>query len=124
MAGLAVLAGLLLVANSVNLTMLERRFEIGVFKSIGYSQRQVLFTQVLEYGLMSLVVSIFAWFFIWAQVMIAKFALGDLSTLLVVKPQTGAAIVFLTVCLTAMVVVASCWNSTKISPVLTFNDRE
>jgi putative ABC transport system permease protein len=124
MAGLAVLAGLLLVANSVNLTMLERRYEIGVYKSLGYSQGQILFTQVLEYSLMSLVVSFFGLGSIWVLVILAKLAAGPLGSLLVLQPLTVVAILLFTVKLTAIVVIASCWNPTRVSPVLTFNDRE
>jgi putative ABC transport system permease protein len=124
MAGLAVLAGLLLVANSVNLTMIERRYDIGVYKSLGYSQGQVLFTQVLEYGLMSFVVSLLGLGSIWILVIFAKMAAGPLGSYIVLKPLTAVVILMFTVGLTAIVVVASCWNPSRISPVLTFNDRE
>jgi Predicted ABC-type transport system involved in lysophospholipase L1 biosynthesis, permease component len=124
MSGLAVLAGLLLVANSVNLTMLERRYEIGVFKSLGYSRGQVLFTQVLEYSLMSVVVAGVGLLFIWVLLMVAKLLAGSMGSMLTLQPITAAAVLLLTVGLTAGVTITSCWNPTKVSPILTFNDRE
>ena len=51
MSGLALLAGVLLVANSVSLAMLDRRYEIGVLKAIGYSRRPDAVTLGLEYGM-------------------------------------------------------------------------
>lgn len=37
MAGLALLAGILLVANSVSQAMFDRQHEIGVLETVGYS---------------------------------------------------------------------------------------
>lgn len=50
-AGLALLAGAVLIANAVGLSMVERRQELGVLKALGYSSRQVLTTVVLENAL-------------------------------------------------------------------------
>jgi len=52
-AGLAILAGLLLVANSVSLAMLDRRYEIGILRVVGYTPGQILSVFALEYGLAS-----------------------------------------------------------------------
>jgi putative ABC transport system permease protein len=57
MASLALLAGVLLVANSVSLAMLDRRYEIGVLKAVGYSRGQILFSLVIEYTLLAVVAS-------------------------------------------------------------------
>jgi predicted lysophospholipase L1 biosynthesis ABC-type transport system permease subunit len=47
-AALALLAGLLMIANSVALAMLERRREIGVLKALGYTSRSVLGSVLVE----------------------------------------------------------------------------
>ena len=54
MAGLALLAGALLMANSVSLAMLDRRYEIGVLKAMGYARRHILLTLVVEYAMIAL----------------------------------------------------------------------
>ena len=41
-ASLAMLAGLIIIANAVALAMLERRRELGILKSVGYTSRSVL----------------------------------------------------------------------------------
>ncbi len=58
-AGLALLAGAVLIANAVGLSMVERRRELGVLKAIGYSSRQVLLTVVLENAMLGFLASAF-----------------------------------------------------------------
>jgi putative ABC transport system permease protein len=54
-AGLALVAGGVLIANSVGLAMLERRREMGIFKAIGYSSARILAGIGVEYALLGLV---------------------------------------------------------------------
>ncbi len=51
---LALLAGLIMIANSVALAMLERRREIGVLKALGYTSRTVLGTVLVENAALAL----------------------------------------------------------------------
>ena len=57
-AGLALMAGGVLIANSVSLAMLDRRREMGIFKAIGYSSARILAGIGAEYGLLGLVAGI------------------------------------------------------------------
>ncbi|HEU5347137.1 MAG TPA: FtsX-like permease family protein [Ktedonobacterales bacterium] len=54
-ASLAMLAGLILVANTVALAMLERRRELGILKAIGHTSRGILGMVLAEYGILALV---------------------------------------------------------------------
>ncbi|GCE13132.1 ABC transporter permease [Tengunoibacter tsumagoiensis] len=47
-ASLSLLAGVIIIANAVALAMLERRRELGILKSVGYTSRNVLGEVVLE----------------------------------------------------------------------------
>ena len=49
-AGLAFVAGAVLIANTAGLTVVERRREIGVFKAVGYTSGHVLRVMLSEYG--------------------------------------------------------------------------
>lgn len=49
-ASLALLAGVIIIANAVALAMLERRREIGILKAIGYTSRRVLGITLIENG--------------------------------------------------------------------------
>lgn len=50
-ASLAMVAGLIIIANAVGLAMLERRREIGILKSVGYTSGNVLSGVLVENGL-------------------------------------------------------------------------
>jgi putative ABC transport system permease protein len=54
-AGLSLLAGVVLIANAVSLAMVERRRELGVLMAIGYTGRRVLRTIMLENGALGLI---------------------------------------------------------------------
>lgn len=124
MAGLSILAGLLLVANSVSLAMLDRRFEIGVLKSIGYSRWQVLASQVVEYTLMSVVVTFTALLLIWGMLALAGLYNSMLASMLTLKPSTAALIALVGIGFTALTVLWATWKPSSISPVFVLNDRE
>jgi putative ABC transport system permease protein len=51
-AALALVAGTILIANAVGLAMVERRREIGILKSVGFTARRVLGTLLVENGLL------------------------------------------------------------------------
>jgi putative ABC transport system permease protein len=57
-AALALLAGAVLIANSVALAMVERRRELGVLKAVGFTSRRVLRTILLENAGLGLVAGI------------------------------------------------------------------
>ncbi|HEX8995765.1 MAG TPA: FtsX-like permease family protein [Ktedonobacterales bacterium] len=50
-ASLAMVAGLIIIANAVGLAMLERRREVGILKSVGYTSGNVLSGVLVENGL-------------------------------------------------------------------------
>ncbi|HLL78338.1 MAG TPA: FtsX-like permease family protein [Ktedonobacteraceae bacterium] len=49
-AGLSLLAGVIIIANAVALAMLERRRELGILKSVGYTSGTVLSEVLIENG--------------------------------------------------------------------------
>jgi putative ABC transport system permease protein len=49
-ASLSLLAGVIIIANAVALAMLERRRELGILKSVGYTSRSVLSEVLIENG--------------------------------------------------------------------------
>jgi len=57
-AGLALLAGAVLIANAVGLAMVERQSELGILKAVGYSSRSVLQVILLENGLLGLLAGV------------------------------------------------------------------
>lgn len=49
-ASLSLLAGIIIIANAVALAMLERRRELGILKSVGYTSRTILGEVLIENG--------------------------------------------------------------------------
>jgi ABC-type antimicrobial peptide transport system permease subunit len=121
LAGLALLAGILLVANAVSLAMLDRRYEIGVLKAIGYSRRQVLTIFAVEFGLVGLLATAAGVLFI--QFLLAMLALSNrLSATLLLLSLPSLALVFLCgVGLTLLTVLWVAWAPTRVSPMVTFS---
>ncbi len=123
MAGLALLAGLLLVANSVSLAMLDRRYEIGILKTVGYARRQILAIFGVEYGVVGLlatgagvgVVQVF----LWGLALVNQLASGLLQMNLL-------SIVMIALCgigLTLLTAAGVTWEPTRVSPAAVLNER-
>jgi ABC-type antimicrobial peptide transport system permease subunit len=51
LASLSLLAGVIIIANAVALAMLERRRELGILKSVGYTSRSILGEVLVENGI-------------------------------------------------------------------------
>lgn len=123
MAGLALLAGVLLVANSVSLAMLDRRYEIGVLKAVGYSRLHILTSLTVEYSLVALIAAAAA----LAAVQIFLLVLGMLNglagSLLVLTPQAVLSIGLCGLGLPLITVLGVTWKPTQAPPVVLLNER-
>jgi ABC-type antimicrobial peptide transport system permease subunit len=114
-ASLAMLAGLIIIANAVALAMLERRRELGILKSVGFTSRSVLSEVLFENGVIGFVGSLLA----IGLVSGATIGLDKLlfkSGLGVSLPIVGGIIAATTlVCILVAGLVA--WNSTRVRPL-------
>jgi putative ABC transport system permease protein len=124
LAALALLAGILLIANSVTLAMLNRRYEIGVLKAIGYARRQVLFTLVVEYSLVALIASGTGLLGVQCFLWIVKAANNLAGSLLVISPLAAVVILASSISLALLTVLWVTWKPTQVSPVVILNDRD
>ncbi len=111
---LAMVAGLIIIANAVALAMLERRREIGILKSVGHTSGSILATVLVENGLVGFV-----------GALVAMLLVGSAITLLSVVSgtQLGLAVplVFLvigsTVVVTMSIAALVAWSATRLRPV-------
>jgi putative ABC transport system permease protein len=123
MAGLALLAGLLLLANSVSLAVIDRRYDIGIFKTIGYARGQILSMFAVEYGLISLLATGVA--IIVVQGFLALLALTqslDPAVLLMNAPS----LVIAASCgigLSLATVIWVAWSPTQVSPAVILREQ-
>jgi ABC-type antimicrobial peptide transport system permease subunit len=115
-AGLALLAGAIIIANAVSLAMLERRREIGILKALGYTSRTVLGQVLLEQGVIGGFAGLLAMVLVGLTLVILSqpalfgIALG-VNTLLTLSLILGTAL--LAMGLAALVA----WSATRVRPL-------
>ncbi len=123
MAGLALLAGLLLLANSVSLAVIDRRYDIGIFKAIGYARRKILVMFAVEYGLVSLIATGVALLIV--QGLLALLAIAehlDVAVLLMNTPSLAIA-ASCGVGLSLAIVLWVAWSPTQASPAVILSEQ-
>ena len=123
MAGLALLAGVLLVANSVSLAMLERRYEIGILKAVGYSQVHILASLAVEYSLAA-AIAVLAGIAAVKILLIVLSILNDLAAgLLVLSPLAAGLILLAGTGLVLGTVAWVTWGPVRVPPAILLNER-
>jgi predicted lysophospholipase L1 biosynthesis ABC-type transport system permease subunit len=115
LASLAMVAGLIIIANAVALAMLERRREIGILKSVGHTSKSILSTVLIENGLVGLLGSLVAMLLVVGAITaLSKFvfhvALG-IGTPLV------ALIIGATSVITMLVALVVAWGAVRVRPL-------
>jgi predicted lysophospholipase L1 biosynthesis ABC-type transport system permease subunit len=123
LAAVSLLAGLLLVANSVSLAMLDRRYEIGVLKTLGYAHRQILSSFAVEYGLVSLLATGAGVLAVDSLMLVIAIASHHAPGVLLLVPQSLALVAFCGIGLTLLIVFGISWNPTRVSPIVVLNER-
>lgn len=129
-AGLLLLAGVLLIANSVSLAMLNRRYEIGVLKAVGYGRRHILQTLMVEYSLIAAI----ATFAAMAVVGFIMFIINVFSGSSALVPETVKFLQFsvpsmlgifiFVIGFVLLMVYSVSWKPTQISPMIVLNEHE
>lgn len=114
-AGLALVAGGVLIANSVGLAMLERRREMGIFKAIGYSSARILAGIAVEYALLGLVAGV-------AGMGAVALAFGIINRLrpaarLVLDPAQAPAMIAAAIVIAFASAIAVAWRPTHARPL-------
>ncbi|MFN2581706.1 MAG: ABC transporter permease [Candidatus Dormibacteria bacterium] len=114
-ASLALFAGVVIIANTVALAMLERRREIGILKSTGYTSRSVLAQVLVENGVVGGIGAVAG----MIMVSVATALLGSLAlkTTLDVATPTVLVIIAGIVLLSMLVAAAVAWNPSRVRPL-------
>jgi putative ABC transport system permease protein len=123
LAGLALLAGAVLIANSATLGILERRYELGVLKAVGYNRRQLLLTLGIEYLIASLIASLVGLLAIWLFLAILSGLNVLAGSILRLDPLSAALIALSSAGLTLLTVLWAAWRPVQVSPVVVLNNQ-
>ncbi len=114
-ASLAMIAGIIIIANAVALAMLERRRELGILKSVGFTSRSVLSEVLIENGTIGFTGALLA-------MLLVTLATAILSRVVFNSPFDVAAplvlgIVFATAAVCMLVAALVAWGATRVRPL-------
>ena len=120
-AGFALVAGAVLIANAVGLAMLERRREIGVMKAIGYTSRHVLTTIVLEHAQLGMLAGVLGTLVVAVMCYVIRATQPDVGFVLNAMP--GAAIILACTALAIISVLGVAWQPARVPPLVVLRDE-
>lgn len=124
MAALSFLAGLLLIANSVSLSTLNRRYEIGVLKCVGYSNRNILSSLMVEYIVIAVVAFLSGLIAVEGFVLIVGAQSPLAKVMLAFSPKTIGLVGLILITLTVLSVLLAAWKPIQVSPLVVLSDGE
>lgn len=114
-ASLAMIAGLIIIANAVALAMLERRREIGILKAVGHTSRSILAIVLIENGLVGLLGSLVSMLLVGGAVIaLSRFVF---QTDLAISPELIILVIAATTILTMLVALSVAWQSVRVRPL-------
>lgn len=114
-AGLAFVAGAVLIANSTGLSMIERRREIGVFKAVGYTSSQVLRILLSEYGFLGLIAGVFG--VTGAACAILFLNISIASSQFTLEPMIISGMLLFSVSIAVVSALVVAWQPTRVRPL-------
>jgi hypothetical protein len=120
-AGLALVAGGVLIANAVSLAMVERRRELGVLMAIGYTSRRVLRTILIENGALGLVAG--AAGIVAIRIVIAVLNAREASLRLEFGPGAAIALVATAIVLAMSAAGIVAWGPVHVRPLEVLRDE-
>lgn len=120
-AGFALVAGAVLIANAVGLAILERRREIGVMKAVGYTSRHVLTALVMEHAQLGLLAGVLGIAAVASGCHVLRALQSDIILSLDVLPGLGIILVCMGLAVASVIGVA--WRSTHVPPLVVLRDE-
>lgn len=114
-ASLALLASVIIIANAVALAMLERRRELGILKSVGFTSRNVLGEVLVENGIVGFTGGLLSMLVVVATATLLGKVLFHLP--IAVPTLTVLGIVGATTLVCMLVAAAVAWAATRVRPV-------
>ena len=112
----------MLIANSVGLSMIERRREIGVLKAVGYSTRHVLQTTLLEHALLGLVAGVLGIIAVQTTFVVLT-AMEEALALIRLGVVPAIVIVLVATLITVASALAVAWGPTHVRPMVVLRDE-
>lgn len=112
---LAMLAGLIIIANAVALAMLERRRELGILKSVGYTSTNILSEVLIENGVVGFTGSVLA--MLLATLIALVLAKVAFNVTVQAHPALVLGVVAATTAVCMGIAVLVAWSATRVRPL-------
>jgi predicted lysophospholipase L1 biosynthesis ABC-type transport system permease subunit len=114
-ASLAMIAGIIIIANAVALAMLERRREIGILKSVGYTSRSVLGGVLVENGAIGFIGALLAMLLVTLALTVLGKLVFNTDFGFGIPVVLGMVLATAAVCMLIAALVA--WSATRVRPL-------
>jgi putative ABC transport system permease protein len=114
-ASLAMIAGIIIIANAVALAMLERRRELGILKAVGYTSRSVLSEVLLENGVVGFTGAVLAMLLVTLATVVLAQLVFKLTLGVSAPIVLGIVLATAAVCMLIAGLVA--WSATRVRPL-------
>jgi putative ABC transport system permease protein len=116
-AALSMIAGMIIIANSVALAMLERRRELGILKAVGYTSRTILSQVMIENGITGGIGAFIATLLAAGGVTLGSKIFFNNSLTLNMEPSVIVSMVIGPALLAILVAVLVAWNAVRVRPL-------
>ncbi len=114
-AGLAFVAGAVLIANSTGLTVIERYRDIGIFKAVGYTANRVMRLLLFEYILIGLIGA--AMGIVGVYLAVTLINVSQPGANLVIEPFIVTIMVILSILTAVISAAVVAWHPTRVRPL-------
>ncbi|HLX39640.1 MAG TPA: FtsX-like permease family protein [Ktedonobacteraceae bacterium] len=114
-ASLSMIAGIIIIANAVALAMLERRRELGILKSVGYTSSSVLSEVLIENGIVGAVGAFIAMLLATGATILLGSFLFNLT--LSVSPFVALGLIGGSALLAMLTAALVAWGSVRVRPL-------
>lgn len=114
-ASLALVAGAVLIANTVGLDLLERQKEIGIIKALGYTRGQVITQLLFEFGFIGFVAGLFGLLISYATVPLMNLVEKDLN--LIFNWPISIGMMFFSIAIALVTTLLISFRPTSVKPL-------
>ncbi|HEX6480773.1 MAG TPA: FtsX-like permease family protein [Ktedonobacteraceae bacterium] len=117
-ASLSLIAGVIIIANAVALAMLERRRELGILKSVGYTSGTILTQVLIEFGITGGIGALIATLLAAGGVTLGSKFFFQNNLTLSMQPVVIVSMIVGPLLLAILTAVLVAWNAVRVRPLM------
>jgi putative ABC transport system permease protein len=117
-ASLSLIAGVIIIANAVALAMLERRRELGILKSVGYTSGTILSQVLIEFGITGGIGALIATLLAAGGVTLGSKFFFQNNLALSMQPVVIVSMIVGPLLLAILTAVLVAWNAVRVRPLM------